>query len=302
VRDARILSRWAICGAFAVALAGAEADAQMSRPATAPARSAELLLQAVSHYQRSEFDEARKLLAQVLRVAGGEQSRLAQEAYTYLAFVHVAFNETEAAVAAFERALAINPELALASPSPRIAAALEQARRRYRARVQALDHDPPRQVHEPVARSRWGQAVTIRDQVSDPSGVRRVVLNYRIAGNRGFSSVTMERDGKGRYLATIPGPSVVRPGVDYYLEAWDSLGNGPGLKGSPGAPIRLTVEGGPLAASEQRASSAPWYKRWWVWAAVAGAVAVAGGAATAAYLSRTESARFDMRLSKDLNP
>ena len=291
----------------AILLIGHAGHAVAQTPSSAPTprpRSAELLLQAISHYQRSEFDEARRLLLAVVQQHKGESSRLAQEAYTYLAFVQIAFNETDAAVDAFEHALAIQPDLTLAAPSPRIAAALEQARRRHRAKVRALDHDPPRQVHQPMARAPFGRAITIVDEVSDISGVKRVVLNYRIVGNRGFSSVTMERDPRGRYLATVPGVSVVRPGVEYYLEAWDGLGNGPGLKGSAGAPIRVEVVGGPLASLDDRAGTAPqpWYKRWWIWATVAGVVAIAGGAATAAYFTRSETARFSLTVSKDLNP
>lgn len=279
------------------------AAAQAPASAQGP-RGAELLLQAIGHYQRSEFDDARRLLREVVRRHGSESSRLAQEAFTYLAFVQIAFNETDAAVESFERALAIQPDLALVAPSPRIAAALEQARRRHRAKVRALDHDPPRQLHQVMARAPFGRAITISDEVSDVSGVRRVVLNYRVAGNRGYSSVTMERDPRGRFVATIPGVSVARPGVEYFLEAWDKLGNGPGLKGSAGAPIRIEVVGGPLATApdDRGRAPAPWYKRWWVWAAVAGAVAVAGGAATAAYFTRSETARAQLSAPQGLNP
>lgn len=279
------------------------AAAQVPASAQGP-RGAELLLRAIGHYQRSEFDDARRVLREVLRRHGGESSRLAQEAYTYLAFVQIAFNETDAAVESFERALAIQPDLALVAPSPRIAAALEQARRRHRAKVRALDHDPPRQLHQPPGRAPFGRAITIVDEVSDVSGVRQVVLNFRVAGNRGYSSLTMERDPRGRYVATVPGLSVVRPGVEYYLEAWDKLGNGPGLKGSAGAPIRIEVVGGPLATApdDRGRAPAPWYKRWWVWAAVAGTVAIAGGAATAAYFTRSETALVNLRVTKDINP
>ncbi len=289
-----------------ILLLGLATPASAQAPASAPSRprSAELLLQAISHYQKSEFDDSRRLLLEVVRLHPGESSRLVQEAYTYLAFVQIAFNETEAAVEAFERALAIQPDLALSSPSPRIAAALEQARRRHRAKIRALDHDPPRQQHQVALKVQHARPLTIVDEVSDVSGIARVVLNYRIAGNRGYASVTMERDARGRYLATIPASSVVRPAVEYYLEAWDKLGNGPGLKGSPALPIRVEVEGGPLAsAAERRAAPSPWYKRWWVWASVAGVVAIAGGAATAAYFTRSETALVNLRASsKDLNP
>jgi hypothetical protein len=274
--------------------------APASQPADTPDQQ---LLAAVEHYQRSEFDEARVLLRQILARVGQQRSRTAQEAHTYLAFVLVAFADTDGAVEAFQRALAIRPELTLRVTSPRIVAAFEEARRRYRARIRALDHDPPLQHHTPLAADvPYGRPLLISDEASDPSGVQRVLLNYRVRGLRGFSSVTMERDVRGRFVATIPASAVVRPGVEYYLEAWDTLGNGPGLKGSSAAPIFVAVRGGPLAAPARSAARPPWYKRWWVWAATAGVVAAAGAVGAAVYFTRSETARFDVHLNKDLNP
>lgn len=280
---------------------GALDGAQPATSAGGTPSAETLLLRAVAHYQRSEFDEARRLLLQILRSVGGERIRTVQEAYTYLAFVHVAFEETEAAVQAFERALAIQPDLTLSSPAPRIVAALDQARQRYRARVRALDHDPPQQSHAPVARAAYARAITVEDQVSDLSGVRRVVLNYRVAGHRGFSSVTMERGRAGHYVGTIPASSVVRPGVEYFLEAWDALGNGPGLKGSPGAPILVQVEGGPVARLGPTRRSR-WYERWWVWATAAGVLAAGATAVAVVYVSRSETAQLDFRMAGGTNP
>ena len=270
-----------------------------SRAAQAPRQQ---LLAAIGHYQRSEFDEARRLLKALTVRLKGERTGLAREVYTYLAYVHVAFGETEAAVEAFQRALDAQPDLALGAPSPRIAAALEEARRRHRARAHALDHDPPTQMHLPVAAAPHGRALWIEDVVRDPAGVRRVVLNYRTRGNRGFSSVTMELDRRGRYVATVPAVAVARPGVEYYLEAWDVRGNGPGLKGSAGAPIFVAVSGGPLVAPAQAARPTAWYKRWWVWAIAAGAAAAGGAIGAAVYFTRGESARLDVHLPKELNP
>jgi tetratricopeptide (TPR) repeat protein len=264
-------------------------------------RVRDLLLQAVQHYQRSEFEQARTILTEILGYVGKEKSRAAQEAYTYLAFVHVAYGETERAVEDFEKALAINPDLRLSGPAPRIAAAFEQARRRFRAKVRALDHDPPMLVHRPPGGARYGTSVGIVVEARDVSGVRTVTLNYRIAGNRGFSSVNLERDGQGRYVATIPTVSVVRPGIEYYVEAWDKLGNGPGLKGSAAAPIKIEVKGGPRAAPESTGPT-PWYKRWWVWAVASGVVLAAGGVGLGIYLSRDETARVSVPVPSGLNP
>lgn len=269
------------------------AESPASLPASQPVsgfkvlRVQDMLISTIALYQRSEFDKARAMLKEILSYVGQERTRLAQEAYTYQAFVHVAYGEKEKAVTAFERALSINPELTLPAGAPKIRSAFQQAQQRHRAKIRALDHDPPALRHTPPQGGKYGRALSIEAAAIDPSGVKKVVLNHRQAGNRGFSSVTMERKPSGRFVATIPAIHVARPGVEYFLTAWDVLGNGPGLKGSSGVPIRVPVEGGPAASGQSQ--ERPWYKNWWVWTAVAGAVAITGGIAAGVYVSRDKS-------------
>ena len=275
------------------AVTPAPAPDARAAPRVKVVRIRDMLLAAIASYQQSEFQRARQQLREIQRYVGQDQTRAAQECYTYLALVHLAFDESDAAVGALEKALSINPELKLPSSSPKIEAALQQARRRYRAKVRAMDHDPPRLRHTPPARGKYGSVLSLTATVSDPSGVARVVLHYRQAGNRGFSSVTMERPkGQRRsYLATVPALSVIRPGVEYYVEAWDVLGNGPGLKGSAAKPILVPVKGGPMAAA---APPPPLYKRWWFWTAVGGAAAATGGIIAAAVLTRKQNSKIQV--------
>ena len=277
-------------------------SARLTPPdAVAPTSPGETLLAAIAHYQRSEFDRAKQLLVRLVAVEEKQRSRVCMEALLYLGFVHVAYGEGEAAQDMFQRALDLDPRLSLPVRSPGIEAVFDQARRRFEARRRALDHDPPRLEHHPPAKAPHGKPLAIAVRADDPSRVKRVVLNHRLAGNRGFSSVNMELEaGKGgRYVATIPGMSVARPGVEYYVSAWDSLNNGPGLKGSAGAPIKIKVQGGPLHKAPQPRS---WYQKWWVWATVAGVVAVAGGAALGVYLNRDEVGRINTQLPSGLDP
>lgn len=247
---------------------------------------------AIEAYQRSDFASAERQLSALLAKLGEARDRLAQEAHTYMAFVQAAYGRADRAMTSFERALAIKPDLKLPEASPKLTRLFEQARRRWRAKLRALDHDPPRLGHRPPKGPlRYGASVPITVEVRDRSPVKDVTLSYRIAGHRGFASLRMERSGEGRYLATLPTISVVRPGVEYFIEAWDALGNGPGLKGSARAPIRLTVEGGPLARPA-KLGPRPWYKRWWVWAIAAGAVAAAAGVSVGAYLGRDQRGRI----------
>jgi len=267
-----------------------------SQPSYKVVRLGDTLLQAIALYQRSEFHKARRLLQEILGYVSQERTRLAQEAYTYLAFVHVAYGETEEAVSAFEKALSINPELPLPVDAPKIKQAFQQARLRYREKIRALDHDPPLLRHLPPEGGRYGRSLRVEAVAVDPSGVKRLVLHYRQAGNRGFSSVIMEQRTAGRFVATVPPFQVRRPAVEYYLAAWDTLGNGPGLKGSDRAPISIPVAGGP--AAPKKPQEKPWYKSWWVWTAVAGAAAITGGIAAGVYYSRDKTSRSDFDFQK----
>jgi len=273
-----------------------------STPAIKAVRVRDLLRQAIDHYQRSEFGKAKTLLDKLLRFVGDDRGREAQEVHTYLAFVHVAFGKSEEAVASFQRALAIQPKLTLKAPSPKIAAAFEQAKRRYGEKIRALDHDPPRLRHKLVAKAKYGAPLSLIAHASDASSIKSVTLNYRIIGNRGYSSVKMESQRGGSFVGSIPSMTVMRPGVEYYIEAWDELGNGPGLKGSLRAPIRVKVLGGPLRSAPTPAVAKAWYKKWWVWATVATVVAAAGGVSAGLYFGRSETARATFNRNRDFDP
>jgi tetratricopeptide (TPR) repeat protein len=237
---------------------------------------AERLRKAISYYQEAAFGEAYTMLKELEQELGNGRSRETQETHTYLGCVSVALSKNDEAVSAFERALAIQPNLKLPSSARKIVTVFEQARQRYQAKVRALDHDPPRITHEiPKGKKQYGSPLRIAAVLTDPSGVAHARLNYRIAGNRGYSSVNMEQDDQGGYVATIPTLSIVRPGIDYYIAAWDNVGNGPALKGSSGRPIQIEVVGGPLPGAPVVVQDV-WYKKWWVWAIVAGAAAAAG--------------------------
>ncbi len=280
----------------------AQTPAPASQPATPTkvkvVRVQDMLLEAIAEYQQSRFENARTRLREILRYVGKERTRAAQEAHTYMALVHLAFGETEAAVGAFERALSINPDLPAPSGSPKIEAAFKQARARYRAKVRAVDHDPPTLQHSPPAAGKYGSVLTVEAAASDASGIKKVVLHYRQAGNRGFSSVNLERRKDGTLVASVPALSVARPGVEYYIEAWDVLGNGPGLKGSAAKPILVPVKGGPARAAPPPPK--PLYKKWWFWVAVGGAAAATGGIIAGVVLSREETARGEIAVPPGL--
>ena len=274
------------------------ADPSIAQPSPPPNDTSDRLARAIEHYQRSEFDQAKLLLQSLLRGAKSQQTRVVQQAHTYLGFVEVAFNRIDSAVSSFERALSINRNLELGPTSPKIREAFEQARRRYQTRMKALDHDAPAILHEASREATYGAPFTVRAAVNDANAVSRVELRYRVSGSRGYASVNLERTETGQYIASIPPSMVVQPGIEYYLVAWDELGNGPATKGTATTPIRIAVKGGP----KRTVLPQPWYKKWWIWALTAGTVAAAGGVAAGVFLTRSEIVSGQALIPQGLDP
>jgi hypothetical protein len=81
----------------------------------------------------------------------------------------------------------------------------------------------------------------------------------------------------------VPPRDVADYTLEYYVEARDDKGRVVARVASPARPIPLPVHGVPIAVGPT-----PWYKRWYVWAAV-GAV-VAGGAVAGAVAGTAEKA------------
>jgi len=153
------------------------------------------------------------------------------------------------------------------------------------ARPAALDTTPPTIEHAPLRQVTSARRIDILARIGDPSGVAFPRLYYRRVGETHYEVVRMRRHD-GQFRATIPGFAVAKPGIEYYLEAFDEAGNGPASHGTPDHPHHVTV-GQPLTRSEQppvktqpgsAPTAAPWYKHWWIWA-IGGAVVA--GATTA---------------------
>ena len=91
-----------------------------------------------------------------------------------------------------------------------------------------VDLNPPMISHNnPLTSVDEGSTTpSINVQVSDPgSGVKDVFLNYRRSGsNSGFVSVQLWNDGEIT-PSSIPGSDIRSEGVEYFIEAFDELGN-----------------------------------------------------------------------------
>lgn len=105
--------------------------------------------------------------------------------------------------------------------------------------VLAADREPPKMRHAPVVEAAYGEQIKVRVALFDPSDIYEATLYYRRAGTRDFLHATLVDTGSD-FVGTIPA-EVVEGDIEYYLEAYDTLGNGPARRGSPGAPLRIRV-------------------------------------------------------------
>ncbi len=128
-----------------------------------------------------------------------------------------------------------------------------------------------------------GTPVEISAVVKDDDGVKAVTLYYRTVGGEEYTRDTMQAQEGGKYSVLIPAEGVSAPGLEYYIQAEDMVGN-MSFKGATFSPIQLVVKGeAPHGATisvsgsdEDNASDSGLFakdKKWW-W--VAGGVLVTG--------------------------
>src|SRR5205823_14060732 len=98
--------------------------------------------------------------------------------------------------------------------------------------------------------------------------VRAVTLFARRQGLLEYASAPLRGEGGRWKIAYVPPREVNDYTLEYYVEARDDKGRVVARVASPERPIPLAVRGVPAVAVAQ-----PWYKRWYVWAAVGGVVA-----------------------------
>lgn len=140
---------------------------------------------------------------------------------------------------------------------------LEQARRL------APDRSPP--VIRDVSPDHGvaGRPLDLRVTVEDPSGVGSVKVFHATAEDA--SVVLVTRDGR-TWTGTLPPEWVRAPEVRFWVEATDTVGNGPARLGTPASPRSIPVSPPPKPPSR------PVVRQWWFWTAVGlGAAALGTG-------------------------
>ena len=99
--------------------------------------------------------------------------------------------------------------------------------------------------HQPLTRAPRGAPVTIRAQIVSPVGQRifEPTVYVRIPGLEGFARVEMkpESDVPDVFVARLS-EDLCQSDFDYFIEAYDVQGHVPVRKGSPEAPLHVTLE------------------------------------------------------------
>ncbi len=108
--------------------------------------------------------------------------------------------------------------------------------------ARADDTAAPIIEHTPVTKADKGAVVQVFAKITDESKFFPQVF-YRYDPSRGFEKPLDMKPVKGKkniYGANIPNKG---PYVEYYIEAYDELGNGPGRAGAPEATLKVDLSG-----------------------------------------------------------
>ena len=107
------------------------------------------------------------------------------------------------------------------------------------ALAHAADEAAPKIIHTPISKARSGQAFEISAQIIDESGLFEPTVYYRAVGQKKFTGVPMSGSGPNQ-VASLP-EAAMHGDVEYFIEAYDVNGNGPGRFASEASPQKISV-------------------------------------------------------------
>lgn len=98
--------------------------------------------------------------------------------------------------------------------------------------------------HEPITSARTGAPLRIRARIRTQAGrtAFEPTAFVQVAGIVGYTRVAMKEvpGAEGQFEAEVPA-ALITGDFDYYLESFDSEGDGPGRVGLPEAPLRVLI-------------------------------------------------------------
>jgi hypothetical protein len=109
-------------------------------------------------------------------------------------------------------------------------------------KLPAPDVSAPNIEHDTITEKiKVGQPLAISVTATDNTGIKSVILYYRVVGDAKFKYLTMVKgEGSDKYSAEIPEDDVRIPGIEYYIEAADLAGNKV-LRGYSFSPLKVVV-------------------------------------------------------------
>lgn len=102
------------------------------------------------------------------------------------------------------------------------------------------DVTAPRVLHEVVRTATLGTNIDIAVRFEDQSQIFEPKLYFRRVGEDTFNAIDLIVRGNGTWVGTIPASLVTRD-LEYFLEAFDVLGNGPAWHGTQERPHFIKV-------------------------------------------------------------
>ena len=249
------------------------ASAPVTAPASAPepASSAALgstsgwLEQAAAAYDEMRLEDARAALDRAMRDPSNTRQHLA-DIYRMQGLVEASIGQPIAAKRAFAEMLVLAPDATLPDDlSPKIASAFDAARASLPGeRGVLLESAAPAEVQ-------MAREAVLPIRLNDTLGlVEQIEVRYRIAAGPP-TLVTLTRQDRG--MLRIPAAALPQRAEPYRIE-FEAI-----AQNAYGAPLALLAPGaaGTTAqvVAELTREQTPWFQQWWVWASVAGGVAVA---------------------------
>jgi hypothetical protein len=240
-----------------------------------------LIQQASVLYSEAEFEEALKLLEQAVRIPGNSREQLIR-IYHIRGLCQGSLGQYEATREAFARLLALSPGFQLSvDVAPRIRKHFDELSTQKPQHL-ALSLVPP--IHaEP------GKPLIISvEVVSDQMRMARALRVWHRRGDQGeYSSIHSPLHGPGKVQVSIPSVAwegkVTSGPVSWYAVVEDANQGRLQSFGSSIHPLLVQVKvpskpvsQPPPEIAKVQDPATPWYRRWWVWALIGGAVVSSG--------------------------
>jgi hypothetical protein len=220
----------------------------------------------IARYQDQDYRAAIETLAAVVHDPLATRDQRAR-AYEYLGMSWLILGKRTHAREALEELLAVDPHYTLTDPSrsPKLHEFFEEVRARFVPGYERGAGEAELEHAAPTAATAGHGLEVQADVIRGAPVVHEVALLWRRQGLLGWATQPMRGEG-GRWHVTLLTPRESNDyALEYYLEARDEQGRVVARLASPEVPLSVPVRGAPQLREA-------WYKRWYVWAAVAAVV------------------------------